>query len=453
MKKIIFLLIGLFFWLQGYGQQDSTLWKPELSASLRSYFMATSYFEDYKGDHAWGQMARVAVQTKLPHHFQIKAEYLGFFRALSSELTALDPRVSNLNRYEVGLFDVNNLDKRLFGKIGNLHLDYLQTNFQARLGRMEINTPFINAQDGRLSPTYVEGLRWNLQVNPNIAIDHHLIWGVSPRSTGNWFNLGESIGMYPVARDEFGQPSAYYGNTNVNFAHILNMKLNLKAASTLLLNHTLVQNIYSAYLAQWDKTWELPKSALKGITGLQATVQHGIGDGGNEETGLRYKNPDDFHGILSGRIGLKSKRSLWHLNYTKIQGNGRYLSPREWGKDPFYTFIPRERNEGLEHVDAVTTYFQQDFPEKSLQLYTYMGLFFLPDPADAKKNKYALPGYAQTNLGVRYVPKKWIEGLNLHLILMSKTALNQQNLKPAWVYNKVNLFHTNLILNYTLPVK
>ena len=451
MKKAIFLLVGIFFWLSGYGQQDSVLWKPTLNASLRSYFMSTSYWEDYKDDHAWGQMASVSIQSRLPHRFKVKAEYLGFLRLASSDLTAVDPRVPSLNRYELGLFDLNHVERKVFGKIGNLHLDYLHSNFQARLGRMEINTPFINAQDGRLSPTYVEGFRWNYQMSPRISIGHHIIWGVSPRSTGNWFNLGESIGMYPVARDEFGQPSTYFGNTLVDFAHVLDLKVNLKSASSLLLNHTLVQNIYSAYLAQWDKNWDLPQSTMQGITGLQATVQHGIGDGGNEEIGLRYKNPADFHWILSGRIGLKSKKSIWHVNYTKIHGSGRYLSPREWGRDPFYTFIPRERNEGLGRVDAVTTYFQHAFPEKSLRLYTQLGLFFLPDPADPKRNKYALPAYAQANLGLRFVPKNWIEGMDFHLILMSKTALDQQSLKPAWVYNKVNLFHTNLILNYTLP--
>ncbi|MDN3687373.1 hypothetical protein [Cyclobacterium jeungdonense] len=453
MKKVIFTLIGSFMWLSGFGQQDSTLWKPELSLGLRSYFMSTSYWEDYKEDYAWGQMARLSARTLLPHRFQVTAEYMGVLRVLSSDLQALDPRVPNLNRYEAGLFDVNNLDKRVFGKIGNLHLDYLHTDFQAKLGRMEINTPFINVQDGRLSPTFVEGFRWDFQPIPEIAITHHLIWGVSPRSTGNWFNLGESIGMYPVARDELGQPSAYFGHTQVDLAHVLDLKINLEPSSTLLLNHTLVQNIYSTYLAQWDKTWELPDSSVKGITGLQSIVQHGIGDGGNEEIALRYKNPEDFNWILSGRIGLKSKRSLWHVNYTKMGGNGRFLSPREWGKDPFYTFIPRERNEGLESVDAVTTYFQHAFPEKSLQAYSYLGIYYLPDPANAKRNKYALPSYAQANLGLRYAPKKWIEGLNVHLILMSKTALDQKDLRPAWVYNKVNLFHVNAILNYTIPWK
>ncbi|GEO21849.1 hypothetical protein [Cyclobacterium qasimii] len=451
MKKLFTLLIAIFLWIPVYGQQDTTIWKPELSVGLRSYFMRTSYWEDYKNDYALGQMAKIALTTKLPYHFQIKAEYLGFLKVFGSDFNALDERVPNLNRYEVGLFDVNHLDRTIFGKIGNLHLDYLKDNFQASLGRMEINTSFINAQDGRLSPTYVEGIHWNFQVNPQVAISHHLITGISPRSTGNWFNPGESIGMYPMGRDETGQPSNYFGNTRSDFVHILDVKLNLKPASTLLLNHTLVNNIYSTYLAQWDKNWKLPNSALQGITGLQATVQHGIGNGGNEDIALRYKNPADFHWILSGRIGVKSKKSLWHVNYTKMQGNGRYLSPREWGKDPFYTFISRERNEGLGQVDAVTTYFQQAFPEKALQLYTYFGLYFLPDPADAEKNKYAMPSYAQANLGVRYNPKKWIEGLNMHLILMNKTALDQQNLRPAWVYNKVNLFHTNLILNYTFP--
>ena len=28
--------------------------------------------------------------------------------------------------------------------------------------------------------------------------------------------------------------------------------------------------------------------------------------------------------------------------------------PREWGKEPFYTFLPRERNEGLGNIHAFT---------------------------------------------------------------------------------------------------
>lgn len=157
------------------------------------------------------------------------------------------------------------------------------------------------------------------------------------------------------------------------------MGVTLDSQSTLQINHTYVQNLYSSYVAQWDKTWKTPKMHLQGIKGIPATVQHGIGNGGNDEPGLRYKNPEDFHLILSGRVGLKSKNNLWHLSYTKMQGKGQYLSPREWGKDPFFTFIPRERNEGLQHVDAISSYYQHSFDQKPIQLYPFLGVYFLPD--------------------------------------------------------------------------
>lgn len=141
MKKIFTLLIVMLLWDSGYAQQDSTLWKPEMSIGLRSYFMSTSYAEDFKNEHAWGQMAKLSLISKLPYHFRIKAEYLGFLKILSSDFGTLDSQVPNLNRYEVGLFDVNHLDRTVFGKIGNLHLDYAYANFKAKLGRMEVNTP------------------------------------------------------------------------------------------------------------------------------------------------------------------------------------------------------------------------------------------------------------------------------------------------------------------------
>ncbi|SHN34872.1 outer membrane porin, OprD family [Cyclobacterium lianum] len=452
MRTLQLIIYLSFLWFPLNARQDSTLWKTNVELGLRSYLMGTSYpGGDFKNDHAWGQMARVSLSSNLPHGFKVNAEYLGFLRLLSSDLTALDRRVPNLNRYEVGLFDVNHLDRRIFGKTGNLNLAFEMEKFQAKLGRMEINTPFINPQDGRLSPTYVEGLQLHFQLHPQIEMQSNLFWAVSPRSTGGWFGLGESIGMYPVARDVAGSPSAYFNNTHVDFAHVLNANFALKDHGKLQLNHTLVDNIYSAFLAQWDQHWNIPETDLKGITGLQATFQHGLGNGGNEEIDLRYRNPEDYHLILSGRIGLQSKRNLWYLNYTNMQGKGRYLSPREWGRDPFYTFIPRERNEGLGQVDALSTYFQHSFIPHPIQAYSFVGIYFLPDAADARRNKYAVPSYAQLNLGMRYNLDALVRGLHLHLIMMGKVALDQQELKPAWVYNKVNLIHFNTILNYTLP--
>ena len=52
-------------------------------------------------------------------------------------------------------------------------------------------------------------------------------------------------------------------------------------------------------------------------------------------------------------MGWKNNRWETTLNYNRITTHGRYLMPREWGRDPFFTFFPRERNEGLGDVHAI----------------------------------------------------------------------------------------------------
>jgi hypothetical protein len=216
------------------------------------------------------------------------------------------------------------------------------------------------------------------------------------------------------------------------------------------LNHTYVDNISSTAFTQAVKDWDMAKTGKKFVTGLQFIVQNGVGDGGNPEPDKRFKNPDDLNFVLGGRIGVKSKRSIWWLNYTRIDGRGRFLNPREWGRDPFFTFIPRESNEGYNQVDAFTTYYQRNIPEKGLQFYGFAGLHFLPDPAKTELNKFAFPSYAQTNLGAKYAPKGWGKGLDFHAILMSKLNIKSGEIKPQWIYNKVNMVHVNFIVNYTI---
>jgi hypothetical protein len=181
--------------------------------------------------------------------------------------------------------------------------------------------------------------------------------------------------------------------------------------------------------------------------------QHGIKNGGNDDPMLRYKDPYDQNWIISSRIGLKDMLTTWHINFTYIGGQGRYLSPREWGRDPFFTFIPRERNEGFSEVTAVTGYFERRFKSSGLQIYSYAGIHFLPKPDTFAINKYAFPSYTQFNLGLKYAPSNWGKGFDFHGIILTKSALNSAELQPGWIYNKVDLIHVNLIANYTLQWK
>jgi len=416
---------------------------------LRSFWMSTSYWEDFKGDFALGQSAYLQMKTASYKGFSIVGRYTVFGNVWSSDLLARDPVTQNFNRYEVGLFDVLDPSDRFFGKVEALQIRYTSEKFEAVLGRMDINTPFINPQDGRLSPTFVEGLRLNYRPDDKNRFSADIIGRMSPRSTSGWFDIGETIGIYPVGQSEMGQPSKYQGNTLSDFFTVLDWQHRFDQGLQLQVNHTYVDNISSTYLTQLIKDWDIPSKNHKLVTGLQVTLQHGIREGGNAEPEKRFKNPDDVNVVISGRLGIKNPRSLLFFNYTRIDGRGRFLNPREWGRDPFFTFIPRERNEGYNQVDAFTTYYQRNFPEKGLQFYGFAGLHFLPDPSNAELNKYAFPSYAQANLGSRYSPK-WGNGLDFHFILMSKVNLKPGEMKPQWIYNKVNMIHVNLMVNYKI---
>jgi hypothetical protein len=455
MKGLSLFVFSTFLLFQATAQESDSLRNKSKNPiqgtiGLRSYWMSTSYWEDFKNDFALGQSAFLQLKTKAYKGFSVVGRYSVFGNIWSSDLLGRDPVTQNFNRYEVGLFDVNDPSDRFFGKVEELQLRYSSSKFNAILGRMDINTPFINPQDGRLSPTFVEGVRLDFQPDKKNKFSAQFIGRMSPRSTSGWFDIGETIGMYPVGQSEFGGPSKYEGNTESDFFTVMDWQHRTDSDVQLQLNHTYVDNISSTVFTQAVKDWDIRNSGKKFVTGLQFVVQDGIGDGGNPEPDKRFKNPDDLNVVLGGRIGIKSNRSIWWLNYTRIDGRGRFLNPREWGRDPFFTFIPRERNEGYNQVDAFTTYYQRNIPEKGLQFYGFAGLHFLPDPANTELNKFAFPSYAQANLGAKYAPKGWGKGLDFHTIFMSKLNIKSGEIKPQWIYNKVNMVHVNFIVNYII---
>ncbi len=455
MKVLIFLIFSTFLCFQSIAQDSDTLRNKSKNPiqgtiGIRSFWMSTSYWEDFKGDFALGQSAYLQLKTKEYKGFSVIGRYSVFGNVWSSDLLERDPATQNFNRYEVGLFDVNNPSDRFFGKIEELQIRYNAPKFNVIAGRMDINTPFINPQDGRLSPTFVEGVRLDLKPDKKNQFSAQFIGRMSPRSTSGWFDIGETIGMYPVGQSEFGGPSNYKGNTKSSFFTVANWQHRMDSDIQIQLNHTYVNNISSTVFTQAIKDWKMVNNDKKFVTGLQFVVQNGIGEGGSSDPEKRFKNPDDLNFVLGGRIGVKSPRSIWWLNYTHIGGRGRFLNPREWGRDPFFTFIPRERNEGFNQVNAFTTYYQRNLPEKGFQFYGFAGLHFLPDPSNPELNKFAFPSYAQANLGGKYTPMSWGKGLDFHMILMSKLNLKSGEIKPLWIYNKVNMVHVNFIVNYTI---
>jgi len=446
--KRIFYLVTLLLTFHTIGKAQEEERKLVLSPDLhfRTFWMNTNYpNQDFREDYALGMTLNLGAVLRFKQSWKFHVGYRTFVNVASSEIWEPEPITGQANRYETGLFDLLDPRDRFFGKLETFSLEYSIEKFGVKVGRMGINSDWINAQDGRLSPTALEGA--NLWFAPNSQWKFS-VWGIgrmSIRGSSDWLSVGETVGIYPLGRTVSGKPAQYFGNTSSAWIGIMEAELKIGSEAKLHFSNTIAQNLYSTYMLSGEKNLKVENGIVS--FGLQGGFQHGIGQGGNENAELKYKEADDKNYSLSGRLGWKNAKWTTHLNYTHVGGKGRWLNPREWGKDAWYTFIPRERNEGFQSVDALVVYGEYRFEKARVSVYGHFGFHWLPDTNDAAANKYNFPSYRQVNLGVKFQPKK-IKDLDFHFLIVNKEALGEVKLIPIQVYNKVGMLHFNGILNW-----
>ena len=122
--------------------------------------------------------------------------------------------------------------------------------------------------------------------------------------------------------------------------------------------------------------------------------------------------------------------------------------PREWGRDPFYTFMSRERNEGLADVNAFVLKIGYIIPKTKIKTTTALGYFDLPTISDVAKNKYSMPSYSQLNIDIRYEFTGFLAGLGAQFLYVYKNKIGNKPINEKYVINKVNMSLWNLVLNY-----
>jgi hypothetical protein len=153
--------------------------------------------------------------------------------------------------------------------------------------------------------------------------------------------------------------------------------------------------------------------------------------------------------VFSGRICFKSEHWDASVNYTRITADGRYLMPREWGRDHFFTFMPRERNEGAGDVHAVMGKVAYVFNIPGLRAELAAGHFEMPDVKNYRLNKYGQPAYNQYNADVRYAFHGLLKGADVQLLYVYKQATGNTYNNDKYVFNRVNMSLVNLMVNYS----
>lgn len=424
--------------------------KGKFFGHTRSFFMSTINEHKLSDYAALGFGAGMGYESARFKNFQFAIS--GFFinNVASSDLTKRDPQTNALSRYEISLFDVENPANR--GDLDRLEELYLRYHFKkssVTFGKQYLNTPFINQQDGRMRPTMENG--WWIEINElkKVKINAGWITSISPRSTVNWYEIGESIGLYATGVDEAGNPSAFRGNIHTKGIAI--GAIQWSAGKNLKLQgwNYYVDNIFNTAFLQGDLSIPFKnKSENKFLLGMQFAAQQRVGNGGNADASKAYLAAGHRSRIFSSRTGAVIRSWELTANYTRIASSGRFLFPREWGREPFYTFMLRERNEGLGNVHAYVLFAKYEQPKKDWSVTTGAGYYNLPQSNEYRLNKYGMPSYYHLLMDFRYRFKGFFKGTSLRMIYLYKGNMEEGQANKKVMINRVDMHHFNLILDY-----
>lgn len=422
--------------------------RGHMQGHFRYFFIVTDNARGYNDYYAHAIGGGIKFETAPFHGFRFGVSGFFAFDIASSDLSKPDPETGQMNRYEIGLFDITNpLNKDDIDRLEELYLQYEKKKTRLRLGRQLLNTPFINLQDGRMRPTEVSGLWVESTALPRIRLQGGFIRKISPRSTVRWYEVGPSIGVYPVGVNPDGTRSGYAGNLESKGILLAGIQKNFPAGLSFKVWNQWVDQLFNSALVQLD--WK-QSSEEEGnwIAGFQWIQQNAVGDGGNPDPAKTYFPRKGRAASFGLRVGREGKRWNYSLNFNRITSAGRYLMPREWGRDPFFTFLPRERNEGLGDVNALVGKFEYSPPGSRVKFSLAGGYFDLPDVKNFRLNKYGFPSYTQFNLDGRYEFGGWLRGLDAQALLVYKGQAGPVHGEGKYIVNKVNMWQGNLVLNY-----
>ncbi|MFD1095753.1 OprD family outer membrane porin [Salegentibacter chungangensis] len=443
---VLFILLAPFASLAQETTEKSK--RGKLSGQLRTYYMNTFNKGSLKDFRALAVGGKIKYQYRFNDNLEFGLAGYNSTNTWIQDLTIPDTETGKLSRYEEGLFDRLNLDNKFVFLLGELYMNYGLEKHEFRLGRMKIKSPLVNPEDGRMIPSLFQGFLYQYKPSNRNNFQFGIFNEVAPRSTGEFYPIGESIGTYGVGRDWSGSQSQYKGNTESDFLVVSNVKLEVTDRLNFEIWDYYIDNVSNSVYFN-------PKFDVSSRLELQMEWLHQnkIGEGGNEIDSLSY-----FRANSSDVLGMKLKykwpedQASVSLAYDRILPHGQFIFPREWGREFLFSFQKRERSEGTADNHALVMYYEDVFqlnnPASKIQTILSVGHQWKPSVANAKLNKYAVPDYTHINLDLFFHFEK-LKNLKPELLFVTKFSNGDVPDNPNLFLNKTDLFHVDVILNYT----
>ena len=417
--------------------------RGHVSGHFRNFFMNTineGSLRDY-WTNAFGMSLHYESLAFKGFMFEMKGIFT--FQTFSSDLNYKDPITGLTSKWEHELYDVLDPENRTdLDRLEELFIHYQWKNSFIRYGRIPINkTPLINQRDERMKPFAFEGLYNEIEFTKRWKSKSIIIHGVSPRSTVEWFQLNDAIGLYDNGFSVNGNQSNYLGLLNSNY--LIAQEINYKTEKT----DFSLWNFYMDKL--FNLNWlqlEINHNSWK--LGLIGVHQFGLNDQSALTQENQYIAPKKSVNIVSSILERKSKTTAISLSRTDIFGDGRFVFPRELGREDLYTSLVRSRFEGLgksQSTNFSLTYFPKQ--KENLEIDIIGSYVQAPPTIDFAHNKYGVRDYFHTIFRVDYNFIGKLKGLELDFIYIYHKDVDTEPLTQQEAFNKTNFHQINLIMN------
>lgn len=428
------------------GKLADELKKGKVDFHLKSFFMATQNRGELLNYSTLAAGAGIGYTS--PEWKGFQARFNGFFtfQLFENNIRIADPATGAGNRYEILLYDMNDVrNTNKLDRLEELYISYRYKKLSLKLGRQRVQSPLLNEQDNRMRPNVFGGLSATYAAK-DLKITGMWIKSVTIRGTVDWYQIEDSYGVYPFGRNPLGQPSGYKGNIQSKGIAMLGAQYHKSGLTAQAWNYY-AENVFNISFAQLDYQKSLD-NGLRIHMGAQGFHQFAVRDGGNEYVQKAYIMPEEKVNAFGGKMGVFYRKHNLSVNFLSIGDGGRFLFPREWGRENLFASLNRERYEGSGDMRAYVLKYDIATPVEGLFTQFGAGLINHSEVDNFRSNKYGIPSYYHFTGLAEYKFKDYFEGLNLQLLVVNKTAKDGASIPDNLRINRVDLWNFNLIMDY-----
>jgi len=416
-----------------------------VSGAFKSRYIRTANkgsLADFSGAVSYGYLK---YQKKANEWLSIGGQVNGLLHYGLDNITKRDAQTGAGPIFEANLWNPRYLDGRFAGVLSQLYADLNFGDHTFTIGRFLRQTPIINPEPWPF-PNAMQGI-WYQYNEKRFKFQLGVIDQISPRFTGRFDNIGETIGLAATGINESGLPSTYTGNVDSDYLLVSNFNIQLNEQFSIDAWNYYVDNVFNTFLIEPSLKFD-GELTLKGMFIYQSRV----GNGGNDNAALSYVSEGTNAVYFGLRAEKKFGNSALQFNVSVIGHDGRLQLPREWGLEPFYTFQRRTRVEGQRSVTSLMAKWTSNWEkEKSnTTFFTSVGWHKTPAPEDVVKNKLGLPPHLHWDASVKYAGKRGgVNRFSAELYLAIRSLTGSELTNESFRINRADFFHSDLILAYT----